>query len=80
MPSLKSKKYKTLCKWCEKFLKRKEFSYRIPTHIGQKAKDDSIDQLMNFLWINIAIRKKYKIIGEQDLCRIGNVDETTIDF
>jgi len=30
--------------------------------------------------INIGIRKKYKIYDKQDLCRIGNVDETPIVF
>ena len=80
IPSLKTKKYKTLCKWCERFLKRKGFSYSIPTYIGQKTKNDSKDRLMNFLRINISIRKKYKIIDEKDLCRIVNVNETPIVF
>ena len=80
MPALKNKKYKTLCKWCQRYLNRKGFSYRNPTHIGQKPKEDAIDQLMNFLRISIKIRKKFNILDDQDLCRIGNVDETPIVF
>ena len=60
MPSLKSKSYKTLCKWCERFLKRKGFSYRIPTHIGQKAKNDAIEQLMIFLGLILLLEKNIK--------------------
>lgn len=80
MPSLKIKKYKTLCKWYQRYLNRNGFSYRNPTNIGQKPKEDAIDQLMNFLIINISIRKKFNILDEQDLCRIGNVDEAPIVF
>ena len=80
MPALKNKKYKTLCKWCLRYLNRKGFSYMNLTHIGQKPKEDAIDQLMNFLRINNNIKKKFNILDEQDLCRKYNVDEAPIVF
>ncbi len=67
-------------KWCQRYLNRNGFSYRNPKHIGQKSKEDAIDQLMNFFKININIRKKFNILDEQDLCRIGKVDQTPIVF
>ena len=44
-----------------KWYERLGFNYSIPKHIRQKEKNDENDQLINFLRINIDIRKKINI-------------------
>lgn len=75
-PKLKNKFYKTLSKWLYLFLKRNKYTIRIVTYIGQKLKNESFEQLMIFLKINIQLRKELQIIEHLDC--IGKVDEIPI--
>ena len=78
LPKLKEKSYHSLCNYCYRFLKRKKYSFRKVTRISQQLKNRPLDQLLEFLRINIRIRKDLQIISE--LNRIGNCDETPIWF
>ena len=78
LPILKERSYHSLCNYCYRFLKRKKYSLRRVTRIAQRLKNRPLDQLLEFLLINIRIRKELQIIT--DLNRIGNCDETPIWF
>ena len=62
LPILKEKSYHSLCNYCYRFLKRKKYSFRKVTRIAQQLKNRPLDQLLEFLLINIRIRKELQII------------------
>ena len=49
MPSLKELTYKSIHNRCYRFLQRNELTLRAVTHIGQTIKNNSSEEMANFI-------------------------------
>ena len=74
-----TKSYDALKMWCIRFLKRNNLVFRRAGHIGQSL-PKSIHTVVNGFLRDIIRARENMGIGDQDLGRIVNMDETPIFF
>ena len=75
---MKNKSYHAFVLWCFRFMKRNSLTIRMPTHIDQFLKDNTHNQLNDFLRIINNSRKELNICD--NLGNIGITNETPIWF
>lgn len=69
--------YNSNMKWFYKFIKRHGYSINPVTHAGQELKRDSKEHVNVFFNIIFNCRRQLNIID--NICQIGNMDETSIN-
>ena len=74
-----TKSYDALKMWCSRFLKRNNLVFRRAGHIGQPL-PKSVNTVVNGFLRDIIRARENMGIGDQDLGRIVNMDETPIFF
>lgn len=77
IPSLIDKDYKQLYKWFQRFKKRNNLSIRRASNLGQKLKDNAIDDIYKYFHLIISNRRLLNIY-DNDVNLIINVDETPV--
>jgi hypothetical protein len=77
IPEFKEKNFKSLLKWCYRFMNRHNLTMRLAGHIGQPLPKNLIDQFYEFFHYCIKARVKL-IIDDNNYSLIVNMDETAV--
>lgn len=77
IPEFKEKNFKSLLKWCYRFMNRHNLTMRLAGHIGQPLPKNIIDQFYEFFHYCIIARQKLNI-DDNNYNLIVNMDETAV--